>query len=114
MIKILIIILLIIISNKSFASLEGKTLICFNDTRGYNFISKDKVEISGIDLNKLNTFFFNYKYEVDKDVIYIEHELSKRDKEEGFVPRPIGRIWRDNLDYETFKKVNGKWEVEFL
>lgn len=54
MIRIFLFILFFIISNKSIASLEGKTLICDNDTMGYNFISKDKVKISSINKDKLN------------------------------------------------------------
>ena len=42
--RIFSLILLIIISNKAIASVEGENLICDKDTRGYNFISKDEVK----------------------------------------------------------------------
>ena len=54
MIRIFLFILFFIISNKSIASLKGKTLICDNNTMGYNFISKDKVKISNINKDNLN------------------------------------------------------------
>ena len=50
--RIFSLILFVIISNKAIASVKGETLICDKDTRGYNFISKDEVKISGINLNK--------------------------------------------------------------
>ena len=49
--RIFLLILLIIISNKAIASVKGETLICDRDTRGYNFISKNEVKISFINLN---------------------------------------------------------------
>ena len=52
--RIFSLILFVIISNKAVATVEGEILICDNDTRGYNFISKDEVKISGINLNELN------------------------------------------------------------
>ena len=54
MIRIFLFLLFFIISNKSIASLKGKTLICDNNTMGYNFISKDKVKISNINKDNLN------------------------------------------------------------
>ena len=49
--RIFSLILFVIFSNKVIASVEGETIICDKDTRGYNFISKDKVKISSINLN---------------------------------------------------------------
>ena len=43
MIRIFLFIIFIIISNKSIASIQGVTLICDNDRRGYNFKSTNKV-----------------------------------------------------------------------
>ena len=54
--RIFSLILLIIISNKAIASVEGEILICDKDTRGYNFISKDEVKVLGINLNELKHF----------------------------------------------------------
>jgi hypothetical protein len=39
--------------------MEGETLICDKDTRGYNFISKDKVKFSDINLNNQATIHLN-------------------------------------------------------
>ena len=42
------------VANKAIASLEGEVLICDKDKRGYNFVSKDQVQITTVNLNKLN------------------------------------------------------------
>ena len=91
--------LLIVISNKAIASLEGETLICDKDTRGYNFISKDIVKVSGINLNKLKIFSINHSYEINENAIFIQQPLTVLDKEE--TPRPIGWIstrGKDGID----------------
>ena len=105
-------ILLIIISNKAIASVTGETLICDKDTRGYNFISKDEVKILGINLNELNTFSINHSYEITENAIFIQQPLTSFDKEE--TPRPIGWIFRRNLDYVSLNYVNGDWSRKFL
>ena len=105
-------ILFVIISNKVIASVEGETLICDKDTRGYNFISKDKVKISGINLNELKTFFVNHLYEVVENKIFIQHPITALDK--GDTPRPIGWIFRRNLDYVSLNYINGDWSRKFL
>ena len=105
-------ILLIIISNKAIASVKGETLICDKDTRGYNFISKDEVKILGINLNELNTFSINHSYEITENAIFIQQPLTSFDKEE--TPRPIGWIFRRNLDYVSLNYVNGDWSRKFL
>ena len=55
--------------------MEGETLICDKYTRGYIFISKDKVKFSGINLNKLNTFSVNHSYEIAENAIFIQQYL---------------------------------------
>ena len=112
MIRIFSLILLIIISNKAIASVKGETLICDKDTRGYNFISKDEVKISGINLNEIKTFFVNHSYEVAENAIFIKQLLTALDKEE--TRRPIGWIFRRNLDYVSLDYVNGDWSRKFL
>ena len=104
--------LLIVISNKAIASLEGETLICDKDTRGYNFISKDKVKVSGINLNKLKIFSINHSYEITENAIFIKQPLTALDKEE--TSKPIGWIFRRNLDYVSLDYVNGDWSRKFL
>ena len=112
MIRIFSLILFVIISNKAIASLVGETLICDKDTRGYNFISKNEVKISGINLNELNTFYINHSYELTENAIFIQQPLTSLDKEE--TPRPIGWIFRRNLDYVSLNYVNGDWSRKFL
>ena len=112
MIRIFSLILFVIISNKAIASVKGETLICDKDTRGYNFISKNEVKISGINLNELNTFYINHSYELTENAIFIQKPLTSLDKEE--TPRPIGWIFRRNLDYVSLDYVNGEWSRKFL
>ena len=110
--RIFLFLLLIVISNKAIASLEGETLICDKDTRGYNFISKDKVKVSGINLNKLKIFSINHSYEINENAIFIQQPLKALDNKEK--PRPIGWIFRRNLDYVSLDYVNGDWSRKFL
>ena len=86
--RIFSLILFVIFSNEVIASVEGETIICDKDTRGYNFISKDKVKISSINLNKLDIFSVNHSYEVAENAIFIQQSITALDKEEK--PRPIG------------------------
>ena len=104
--------LFVVISNKVIASVEGETLICDKDTRGYNFISKNEVKISGINLNELITFSINHSYEVAENAIFIQQPLTALGKEE--TSRPIGWIFRRNLDYVSLDYVNGDWSRKFL
>ena len=104
--------LFVVISNKVIASVEGETLICDKDTRGYNFISKNEVKISGINLNELNTFSVNHSYEIAENAIFIQQPLAVMDKEA--TARPIGWIFRRNLDYVSLDYVNGDWSRKFL
>ena len=110
--RIFLLILLIIISNKAIASVKGETLICDKDTRGYNFISKNEVKISVINLNELNTFYINNSYELTENAIFIQQPLTSLNKEETY--KPIGWIFRRNLDYVSLDYVNGDWSRKFL
>ena len=110
--RIFSLILFVIFSNEVIASVEGETIICDKDTRGYDFISKDKVKISSINLNKLVIFSVNHSYEVAENVIFIQQPITALDKEEK--PRPIGWIFRRNLDYVSLDYINGDWSRRFL
>ena len=110
--RIISLILFVIFSNEVIASVEGETIICDKDTRGYNFISKDKVKISSINLNKLDIFSVNHSYEVAENAIFIQQPITALDKEEK--PRPIGWIFRRNLDYVSLDYINGDWSRRFL
>ncbi|MDC3088789.1 hypothetical protein OA505_03265 [Alphaproteobacteria bacterium] len=110
--RIFSLILFIIFSNEVIASVEGETIICDKDTRGYDFISKDKVKISSINLNKLVIFSVNHSYEVAENAILIQQPITALGKEEK--PRPIGWIFRRNLDYVSLDYINGDWSRRFL
>ena len=110
--RIFSLILFVIFSNEVIASVEGETIICDKDTRGYDFISKDKVKISSINLNKLVIFSVNHSYEVAENAIFIQQPITALDKEEK--PRPIGWIFRRNLDYVSLDYINGDWSRRFL
>ena len=110
--NIFLLILFVIISNKAIASIEGENLIFDKDKRGYNFISKNKVKISSINLNELKTIFVNHSYEVAENVIFIQQSLTVLNKEKTTIP--IGWIFRRNLDYVTLDYVNGDWSRRFL
>ena len=110
--RIFSLILFVIFSNEVIAFVEGETIICDKDTRGYNFISKDKVKISSINLNKLVIFSVNHSYEVAENAIFIQQPITALDKEEK--PRPIGWIFRRNLDYVSLDYINGDWSRRFL
>ena len=110
--RIFSLMLFVVISNKVIASVEGETLICDKDTRGYNFISKNEVKISGINLNELNTFSVNHSYEIAENAIFIQQPLAVMDKEA--TARPIGWIFRRNLDDVSLDYLNGDWSRKFL
>ena len=111
MIRIFLFILFIIISNKSIASIQGVTLICNNDRRGYNFISTNKVEILSINFEKLIIVSSIHLYELTENAIFIKQQakefIIKRDK-------IIGWIFRKNLDYVSLYYKDGDWSRKFL
>ena len=74
---------LLFFSNQVFASVEGKTLICDKDTRGYYFISNNKVEISSINLNELKISSVNHLYELTESTILIKQPFVSVNKEEN-------------------------------
>ena len=111
MIRIFSFILFVIISNNAIATIKGKTLICDKDRRGYNFISKDKVEVFSINFNELNIISINHSYELAENAIFIQQPLVKFHKEK--ITKPIGWIFRRNLDYVSLDYVNGDWSRKF-
>ena len=92
-----LIILFIIISNNAIATVEGETLICNEDRRGYNFITKDKVEVLDIDLNELNITSIDQSYQLAENVIFIQKPIQKFNNYEKL--KPVGWIFRRTLDY---------------
>ena len=110
--RIFLLLLFIIFYNKAIASVKGEVLICDKDTKGYSFIFKDKVKVLSINLNKLDIFSVNHSYEVAENVIFIQQPITALDKEEK--SRPIGWIFRRNLDYVSLDYINGDWSRRFL
>ncbi len=104
-------ILFVMVSTNVIASLEGEALICDEDKRGYNFISKDEVKISGINLIKLNRFSINHSYELTENAIFIYQPLTELNKNKI---KPIGWIFRRTLDYVSLDYVDGDWSRKFL
>ena len=110
--RLFLFIFCLIISNKVVGNVQGKTLICDKDRRGYNFISKDKVEVLSINFYKLNIISINHSYELAENAIFI-YEISMELNIET-KPKPIGWIFRRNLDYVGLVYVNGDWSRKFF
>ena len=109
MTRILLFIFFLIISNQSMSYVQGIKLICDDDRRGYNFIDKDKVEVSIINPDDNNVVYFNYLYELSENAIFIkepEKELNK--------VKIIGWIFRRNLDYVSLYYEGGDLSRKFL
>ena len=104
---------LLFFSNQVFASVEGETLICNKDTRGYYFISDNKVKISSINLNELKISSVNHLYELTESKILIKQPFFSLAKEESLTNRAIGWIFRRNLDYVSLNYNNGDWNRKF-
>ena len=104
--------LFLIISNNAIATIIGKTLICDKDKRGYNFITRNKVEVYSINFNKLNIISNNHLYELAENAIFIQRPITELSKEN--ITKPIGWIFRRNLDYVSLDFINGDWRRKFL
>ena len=109
---IFLLILFVMVSNNVIASLEGEVLICDEDKRGYNFISKDQVKILGINLIELNKFSTNHFYKLAENAIFIQQPITELNKEKK--TEPIGWIFRRTLDYVSLDYINGDWSRKFL
>ena len=102
----------VIISNKAIATIQGKTLICDKDRRGYIFITEDKVKVLSINFDELNIISINHSYELTENAVFIQQPLTVLHKEKK--TKPIGWIFRRNLDYVSLNYVNGDWSRKFL
>ena len=111
MVRFFLFILFAIISNNVIASVQGKTLICDKDSRGYKFISKDKVEVLSIKFDELSINSINHLYELAENVILIKKPLIEFNKNKN--SKPIGWIFRRTLDYVSLDYVNGDWSRKF-
>ena len=109
MYTIFLFIFFFIISNKSLAFVKGETLICDDDRRGYNFISKDQVEMSIVNLDDFNIVSLTYLYELAENVIFIKQPATEFNK-----TKIIGWIFRRNLDYVSLYYKHGDLSRKFL
>ncbi len=112
MVRIFSLILFVLISNNAIANIKGVKLICDKDRRGYNFISEDKVEVLSINFDELNIISINHSYKLAENAIFIQEPLVKFHKEK--ITKPIGWIFRRNLDYVSLVYVNGDWSRKFF
>ena len=80
MIRIILFIIFIIISNKSIAIVRGETLICDKDKRGYSFVDNDKVEVLSISKKKQKIISTFHSYELSENAIFIMQPLGKFNK----------------------------------
>ena len=110
--RIFLFVLFVIISNNAFANIKGKSLICDKDSRGYNFISKDKVVISIINFDEKIIFHVNHSYELSENAIFIQQPINVLNQEKK--TKLIGWIFRRTLDYVSLDYVNGDWKRKFL
>ena len=111
MLRIFSLILLVIISNNVLASIQDQTLICDKDRRGYIFLTHNKVQVISINFDELNITSISHSYKLTENVIFIQQPLPKLKKEN--INKPIGWIFRRNLDYVSLDYVNGDWSRKF-
>ncbi len=111
MIRIFSFILFVTISNNAIATIKGMTLICDKNRRGYNFISEDKVEVLSINFDELNIISIDHSYKLAENAIFIQQPIVKFHKEK--MTKPMGWIFRRNLDYVSLDYVNGDWSRKF-
>ena len=101
--------------NEAIASVTGKTLICDNNTRGYHFISEKKVNVLSINLDELTIITIEHFYELTENAIFIKQPFDLIKKKDNLRSKPIGWIFRRNLDYVQLKQnINGDWNQKFL
>ena len=81
MIRIFLSILLLIISNKAIASVQGEALICDEDRRGYIFSSKNEVRVLSINFDELKIIAINHLYKLEENAILIQQPLTELNKE---------------------------------
>ena len=112
MIKVFFLIFFVISSNKVIATIQGETLICDKDSRGYNFITKDKVEVFSVNFDELKIISINHSYQLNENSIFINKPIKESSKYQK--SKPIGWIFRRTLDYVSLDYVKGDWSRRFL
>lgn len=71
------------------------------------------MNVLGINLNESKTFSVKHFYQLTENVIFIKEQSDLIDQEEILTLRPIGWIFRRNLDYVSLDYVNGDWVRKF-
>ena len=105
---------LLMFSNEVIASVTGKTLICDDNTRGYRFISKTKVNVLSLNLKESKIITHDHFYELTDHLIFIKRLSNLKEKEDNLKSKPIGWIFRRSLDYVQLEKINGDYNQKFL
>ena len=105
---------LLMFSNEVIASVTGKTLICDDNTRGYHFISKTKVNVLSLNLKESKIITHDHFYELTDHLIFIKRLSNLKEKEDNLKSKPIGWIFRRSLDYVQLEKINGDYNQKFL
>ena len=81
---------LLMFSNEVIASVTGKTLICDDNTRGYHFISKTKVNALSINLEELKIITHDHFYELTNHLIFIKQISYLNEKDDNLKSKSIG------------------------
>ena len=106
---------LLFFNNEAIASVTGRTLICDDNTRGYHFISENKVNVLNLNLDEFKINTIQHFYELTENVIFIKQPFDLIEQKEDLRTRPLGWIFRRNLDYVQLKQgINGDWIQKFL
>ena len=101
--------------NEAIASVTGKTLICDDNSRGYHFITDKKVNVLSLNFDELKIFTIEHFYNLTENVIFINQPYDLIEKEDNSISRPVGWIFRRNLDYVQLKQdINCDWNQKFL
>ena len=101
--------------DEAIASVTGKTLICDDNSRGYHFITDKKVNVLSLNFDELKIFTIEHFYNLTENVIFIKQPTQLIEKEDNLRTRPLGWIFRRNLDYVQLKQdINGYWNQKFL
>ena len=101
--------------DEAIASVTGKTLICDDNSRGYHFITDKKVNVLSLNFDELKIFTIEHFYNLTENVIFIKQPTQLIEKEDNLRTRPLGWIFRRNLDYVQLKQdINGDWNQKFL
>jgi len=101
--------------DEAIASVTGKTLICDENSKGYHFITDKKVNVLSLNFDELKIFIIEHFYNLTENVIFIKQPTQLIEKEDNLRTRPLGWIFRRNLDYVQLKQdINGDWNQKFL